>query len=83
MDRYLQRSLKNWAAQQDPPERLRARLLLRAANQPQLPEGRYPSSLYIDRPEPENPFRLGGVGHARIADLIWSFHIPMPGLRMM
>jgi hypothetical protein len=34
MDRYIGRSLKNWAAQKQPPANSRARLLLVAASQP-------------------------------------------------
>lgn len=83
MDRYLQRSLKNWAAQQEAPDRLKARVLLLAAGRSRAVENLYSSSLDFERPEPINPYRLDGVGHARIADLIWSFHIPMPGLRIM
>ena len=48
-DAYLKQALKNWAAEQQPPETGRARLLLIAASPPREPAVNYPEKkLFTD-----------------------------------
>ena len=82
-DRYLQRLLKNWAAQQRPPENARARLLLIASAQS------YPldeSQIYLFEEhysKVNKSYNLQSDRPARAMDLLWMFHMPTPELRMI
>ncbi len=81
MDQYLQRSLKNWAAQQQPPVKTRSRLLFAASANAQSSSdsiAREAELIFLqdDGPHPKNllpvPF-----------DPFWVMHISTPILRAL
>lgn len=79
MDQYLQRSLKNWAAQQQPPARIRSRLLFSASANAQT------SGDSVAR-EAELIFLQGERSHQKDLvpvpfDPFWVMHIATPLLR--
>jgi hypothetical protein len=82
-DRYLQRLLKNWAAQQRPPENARARLLLIASAQT-YPLDESQIYLFEEHYSKINELFDSQMNQpARAMDLLWMFHMPTPELRMI
>ena len=83
MDRYLGRVLKNWAAQQGPPENARARLLLSASAQA-YPLDESQIDLFEEYYSKVNKqYDLQRDRPARAMDLLWMFHLPTPEMRMI
>jgi len=83
MDRYLGRVLKNWAAQQGPPENARARLLLNASAQA-YPLDESQIDLFEEYYSKVNKqYDLQRDQPARAMDLLWMFHLPTPEMRMI
>jgi len=83
MDRYLQRLLKNWATQRQPPEHARARLLLSASAR-SYPIEESPVYLFEEyHPRPTDIYNLQRDEPARARDLLWMFHLSSPELRMI
>ena len=81
MDRYLKGQLKNWAGQQQPPDSVRARLILLAAispdEQPSPPTYYQENKHFQNKQLPDEP----GQGQARYLDLLYMCQ--MPALRMV
>ena len=82
-DRYLQRALKNWAVQQQPPKNTRARLLLNASARSYFVEETQGYVFEEHHSKSTDPYSLQGNEPARIMDLLRMLHMPSPELRMI
>jgi hypothetical protein len=56
MDRYIGQSLKNWAAQQQPPANLRARILFGVASKPAPSEPHKQPEQFLSRSDHDGHF---------------------------
>ncbi|NLG71855.1 MAG: hypothetical protein GX495_07445 [Chloroflexi bacterium] len=79
MDAYISRSLKNWAARQQPSKKIRSQLLAQAASDSyQMVEPYYPPQL-----KPFNHTLLDGSFGPLILANIHSFNMTTMSLRMI
>jgi hypothetical protein len=83
MERYLQYALKNWFSQQQPPENVRARILLLASARSYPPDNLLVYFCEENYSKSTSRHSLSDNEPARVMDLLWMLHLSTPALRMI